>query len=168
MPILALENHFSESSFSSTDFHPFEWQVPRHFLSQATSEAIENGLLTKITICSRPDSRSLTSIRLTFHNGRKEITSPLFGSFDMYRTVEMGMAVHRLTACYYNDLTCFLMINRDPELTFGAQLMDVADLTEEVEYGLRETQVIIGVYGVKVRQENDIILRFSFILNNDF
>ena len=57
----------------------------------------------------------------------------------MYRTVEMGMAVHRLTACYYNDLTCFLMINRDPELTFGAQLMDVADLTEEVEYNLRET-----------------------------
>ena len=80
----------------------------------------------------------------------------------------MGMAVHRLTACYYNDLTCFLMINRDPELTFGAQIMDMADQTEEVEFALRDTQVIIGVYGVKIRHENDVILRFSFILNNDF
>ena len=60
------------------------------------------------------------------------------------------------------------MINRDPELTFGAQVMDMADQTEEIEFALRDTQVIIGVYGVKVRYENDIILRFSFILNNDF
>lgn len=127
LPMLAMERNFNDTSMSSTDFHLFEWQVPRHFLSQATGEAIDNGLVTKITIGSRADSRSLTSIRLTFFNGRKEITSPLFGSFDMYKTVEMGMAVHRLTACYYNDLTCFLMINRDPELTFGAQMMDMAD-----------------------------------------
>ena len=60
------------------------------------------------------------------------------------------------------------MINRDPELTFGAQIMDMADQTEEVEFALRDTQVIIGVYGVKIRHENDVILRFSFILNNDF
>ena len=60
------------------------------------------------------------------------------------------------------------MLNRDPELTFGAQIMDMADQTEEVEFALRDTQVIIGVYGVKIRHENDVILRFSFILNNDF
>ena len=46
--------------------------------------------------------------------------------------------------------------------------MDQADQAEEVEYALRDTQVIVGIYGVKVRHENDIILRFSFILNNDF
>ena len=139
LPMLALENSLNNTSFSSTDYHPFEWQVPRHFLSQATGEAIDNGLVTKITIGSRADSRSLTSIRLTFHNGRKEITSPLFGSFDMYKTVEMGMAIHRITACYFNDITCFMMINRDPELTFGAQLMDCADHTEEVEFAIRDT-----------------------------
>ena len=82
LPMLALEKSHNDTSMSSTDFHPFEWKVPRHFLSQATGEAIDNGLVTKITIGSRADSRSLTSIRLTFHNGRKEITSPLFGSFD--------------------------------------------------------------------------------------
>ena len=53
-------------------------------------------------------------------------------------------------------------------MVFGAQKTDVADHVEEVEYQIRDTQVIIGVYGVKVRQENDIMLRFSFILNNDF
>ena len=94
--------------------------VPRSFLSQATAEAIDNGLVTKIQIGSKAECSSLTSIRLTFHNGRKEISSPLFGTFDMYKTVEMGMAVHRITACYFNDITCFLMINRDPELVFGA------------------------------------------------
>ena len=120
LPMLALERSINDTSMSSTDFHPFEWQVPRHFLSQATGDAIENGLLTRITVGSRPDCRSLTSIRLTFNNGRKEISSPLFGSFDMYKTVDMGMAVHRVTACYLNDITCFLMLNRDPELTFGA------------------------------------------------
>jgi hypothetical protein len=29
--------------------------------------------------------------------------------------------------------------------------MDMADQAEEIEYGLRDTQVIIGVYGVKIR-----------------
>ena len=120
MPMLAMEKGFNDTSMSSTDYQPFEWTVPRHFLSQATGEAIENGLLTKITVGSRPDSRSLTSIRLVFNNGRKEVTTPLFGSFDQFKTVEMGMAVHRVTACYLGDMTCFLMINRDPELTFGA------------------------------------------------
>lgn len=120
MPMLAMEKGFDDTSFSSTNYQPFEWTVPRHFLSQATGDAIENGLLTKVTIGNRPDSRSLTSIRLTFHNGRKEVTTPLFGSFDQYKTIEMGMAVHRVTACYLGDMTCFLMLNRDPELTFGA------------------------------------------------
>ena len=31
------------------------------------------------------------------------------------------------------------MLNRDPELTFGAQIMDMADQTEEVEFALRDT-----------------------------
>jgi hypothetical protein len=82
MPILAIGKSLNDTSMTSTDYQPFEWTVPRHFLSQATGEAIENGLLTKITIGSRPDSRSLTSIRLTFNNGRKDVTTPLYGSFD--------------------------------------------------------------------------------------
>ena len=57
----------------------------------------------------------------------------------MYKTVEMGMAVHRITACYFNDITCFLMINRDPELVFGAQKTDIADQVEEVEHQIRDT-----------------------------
>ena len=168
LPLLCVERSLNNTSLSSTDFHPFEWKVPRHFLSQATGEAIENGLLTKITIGSRPDSRSLTAIRLTFYNGRSETSSPLFGSFDQYKEVSLGVAVHRVTACYLGDQTCFLMLNRDVELTFGAQLMDRADEAEEVEYSLRHTQCIIGVYGVKIRVDSDVILRFSFILNNDF
>ena len=120
LPLLSADRSLNNTSMSSTDLHAFEWKVPKHFLSQATGEAIENGLLTKITVGSRPDSRSLTSLRLTFYNGRSETSSPLFGSYDQYKTVEMGMAVHRITACYLGDLTCFLMLNRDVELTFGA------------------------------------------------
>ena len=101
LPMLAQENAVNDTSYYSTSTQEFEWMIPKHFLSQATGEAIDNGLLTKITVGSRADSRSLTSIRLGFHNGRKEINSPNFGSFDQYKTVEMGVAVHRLTACYY-------------------------------------------------------------------
>ena len=99
--MLAQEQAGNDTSYYSTSTQEFEWMIPKHFLSQATGEAIDNGLLTKITVGSRADSRSLTSIRLGFHNGRKEINSPNFGSFDQYKTVEMGVAVHRLTACYY-------------------------------------------------------------------
>ena len=46
--------------------------------------------------------------------------------------------------------------------------MDRADEAEEVEYSLRNNQVIIGIYGFKARVDSDVILRFGFILNNDF
>ena len=48
LPMMASLTDFNNTSFSSTDFHQFEWTVPRSFLSQATGEAIDNGLLTKI------------------------------------------------------------------------------------------------------------------------
>ena len=50
LPLFAapLDQFNNTSIASTTDFHPFEWTVPRSFLSQATAEAIENGLVTKI------------------------------------------------------------------------------------------------------------------------
>ena len=33
MPLLCAEHSLNDTSMSSTDFHAFEWIVPRHFLS---------------------------------------------------------------------------------------------------------------------------------------
>ena len=54
------------------EYERFRWILPKEALYQATDEAIENGLLSSIEIGTKKNIRSLTSIRLTFNNGRRE------------------------------------------------------------------------------------------------
>ena len=54
------------------EYERFYWVLPKEALFQATDEAIENGILSKIEIGTKKNIRSLTSIRCTFNNGRKE------------------------------------------------------------------------------------------------
>ena len=56
--------------------------IPAEALTLATEEALERGLLTKIQIGTKQNIRSLTSIKLTFNNGRRDYISPLFGVND--------------------------------------------------------------------------------------
>jgi len=39
---------------------------------------------------------------------------------------------------------------------------------KELSFPLKETQQIVGFYGYKMKNDMDIVWRFSFILNNDF
>ena len=69
------------------DVHPenydeFTWIIPREALFNATDEAIARGLLTEIAVGNKANIRSLTSIKLTFNNGRKDYISPTFGRHD--------------------------------------------------------------------------------------
>lgn len=65
LEMLADDEHVEE-------YEKFTWVLPKEALFQATDDAIENGLLSKIEIGTKKNIRSLTSIRLTFNNGRRE------------------------------------------------------------------------------------------------
>ena len=65
LEMLADDEHIEE-------YEKFRWVLPKEALFQATDDAIENGLLAKIEIGTKKNIRSLTSIRLTFNNGRRE------------------------------------------------------------------------------------------------
>ena len=55
-------------------------------------------------------------------------------------------------------------------MAFGAQRTDqiLMHQVKQVEYKVRPGQQVVGVYGYLVKQELEIMWRFSFILNNDF
>ena len=64
------------------NFDEFFWAIPREALYNATDEALGRGLLTSITVGVKSQIRSLTSLKLTFNNGRKDYISPTFGRHD--------------------------------------------------------------------------------------
>ena len=75
LPLLADDIH-------PENFDEFYWIIPREALFNATDEAIARGLLTEIAVGSKANIRSLTSLKLTFNNGRKDYISPTFGKHD--------------------------------------------------------------------------------------
>ena len=96
LPMLADDDHREE-------YDTFRWVIPKEALFQATDDAIESGLLSKIEIGTKKNIRSLTSVRLTFNNGRKEFVSPRFGVNDESKLVNCDNIVHKLTACHLRD-----------------------------------------------------------------
>ena len=96
--------------------------------------------LSKIEIGTKKNIRSLTSVRLTFNNGRKEFQSPRFGVNDEAKVVNCETVIHKLTACHLRDQTCFLMLNNDSRMAFGAQRTDALQAVSQKEFTLRETQ----------------------------
>ena len=63
-------------------YRAFEWILPREALEQATDPALERGLITAIEIGTKPNIRSLTSIKLTFDNGQDQFVTPTFGAHE--------------------------------------------------------------------------------------
>ena len=82
----------------------------------------------------------MTSLKVTFNNGRKDYISPCFGKHDSVKDVQLGSKVKQITACHFQDCTCFLMINEDAEKSFGAARMDIARQAVESQFALKETQ----------------------------
>ncbi len=93
------------------NFDEFSWVLPREALFNATDEAISRGLLTMISVGTKANIRSLTSLKLTFNNGRKDYISPTFGKHDKVKSEELGGPVKKITACHFKDATTFLMFN---------------------------------------------------------
>ena len=71
--------------------------------------------------------RSLTSLKLTFNNGRKDYISPTFGRHDRTKTCELQSLVKQITACHYKDTTNFLQFNDEARTSFGAARDDVME-----------------------------------------
>ena len=98
--------------------------------------------------------------------------SPRFGvGVGEYKSKTINSKIERVTACHFGDSTSFLMLNAvEDELAFGAQRTDqiLMHQVKQVEYKVRPGQQVVGVYGYLVKQELEIMWRFSFILNNDF
>ena len=107
------------------NFDEFSWVLPREALYNATDEAIERGLLTQLAIGTKANIRSLTSVKLTFNNGRKDYISPTFGRHDRVKTDDVDGPIKKITACHFKDATTFLMLNDEGRLTWGAQQTDV-------------------------------------------
>ena len=80
----------------------------------------------------------------------------------------MTTPVRQITACHHRDSTNFLQFNDDTRVHFGAQRADMMKQAKQIECILKETQQIVGLYGYKMKNDLDIVWRFSFILNNDF
>lgn len=136
-------------------YRAFEWTLPREALEQATDTALERGLVTAIEIGTKPNIRSLTSIKLTFDNGHEQYTTPTFGAHDRVRSVPVTKKIEKITACHFGDSTSFVMLN-DPEdnLAFGAQRTDTMHQVKQVERRVKHMQTIVGVYGYKVKNDS--------------
>ena len=93
------------------NFDEFFWAIPREALYNATDEALARGLLTNITVGVKQQIRSLTSLKLTFNNGRKDYISPTFGRHDKCDSVEFTKPVRKITACHFRDATSFIQFN---------------------------------------------------------
>lgn len=78
MPMLADDDDGSTLRY-------FKWTIPREALEQATDEALERGLVTSIEIGTMPNIRSLTSIKMTLHNGIEKFESPRFGDGSAFK-----------------------------------------------------------------------------------
>ena len=129
------------------NYRYFKWIIPRQALVEATDEALERGLVTAIEIGTKANIRSLTSIKLTLHNGVEEFVSPTFGVGDKKKKVPLKSKIEKVTACHFGDSTSFVMINDDPDLAFGAQRTDTMHQVKQVERIVRHTQQVVGVYG---------------------
>ena len=105
----------------------FRYVIPREALTLATEEALERGLLTKIQIGTKQNIRSLTSIKLTFNNGRRDYISPLFGVNDEEKSMVFHEPVKHILGCHFRDHTCFVCFNEDLELSHGASRNDVSN-----------------------------------------
>ena len=100
--------------------------LPQEALTLATEEALERGLLTRIQIGTKENIRSLTSIKLTFHNGRRDYTSPMFGANDSEKVLNFNEPVKHILGCHFRDHTCFICFNEDITLSHGASRNDVS------------------------------------------
>lgn len=118
MPILA-------EKLNPAGFEEFIYTIPKEALTLATEEALERGLLTRIQIGTKQNIRSLTSIKLTFNNGRRDYISPTFGVNDEEKTLNFKEPVRHITGCHFRDHTCFICFNGDYEYSHGAARNDV-------------------------------------------
>ena len=103
-----------------SEYDTFKWILPREAMFQATDKALFDGLLSQIEIGTMRNIRSLTSIRLTFNNGRKEYVSPRFGVNDQSKKADTPIVIKKIMAYYLDDCTCFLRLNGQDALSFGA------------------------------------------------
>ena len=94
MPMLA-ENR------NPANYNEFYYAIPKEALYSATDEAIERGLLTEITIGTKKNIRCLTSIKVSFNNGRKDYFSPTFGRHDSVKVCKLDEKVTHITACHF-------------------------------------------------------------------
>lgn len=69
--------------------------------------------------------RSLTSIKLTFNNGRRDYISPLFGVNDDEKEILFHEPVRLIVACHFRDCTCFVKFNEDDKLSHYASRNDI-------------------------------------------
>ena len=79
--------------------------------------------------------------------------------------------MRHILGCHFRDTTCFVCFNEDIALSHGASRNDVSAQVAQLQYHLKETQQIVGVYGWKLKDApdgQDIVWQFSFILNNDY
>ena len=104
----------------------FKYMLPQEALTNATEDALERGLLTKIQIGTKENIRSLTSIKLTFHNGRRDYISPMFGVNDDEKVLHFEEPVRHILGCHFRDHTCFVCFNEDIKLSHGAARNDVS------------------------------------------
>ena len=110
---------------SGQGYAQFKYMLPEEALTLATESALERGLLTKIEIGTRQNIRSLTSIKMTFNNGRRDYVSPRFGVNDEAKVLEFHEPVRHILGCHFRDHTCFVCFNGDLQLSHGAQRNDV-------------------------------------------
>ena len=85
--------HMLADDIHPENFDSFSWVIPREALFNATDEAITRGLLTSISVGTKANIRTLTSLKLTFNNGRKDYISPTFGRHDKVKVEQMQKPV---------------------------------------------------------------------------
>ena len=119
----------------------FTYTIPKEALFQATDEAIENGLLSEIEIGTTKNIRSLTSIRLTFNNGRKDFQSPRFGcNDDGGKVIQIPEKVTKVTAIGLRDCTCVLILNNDDSIAWGGSKSDAVRAGNQIDLTVEENQ----------------------------
>jgi len=104
----------------------FKYLLPQEALTNATEDALERGLLTKIQIGTKENIRSLTSLKLTFNNGHRDYISPIFGVNDDEKILNFSEPVRHILGCHFRDCTCFVCFNEDIKLSHGASRNDVS------------------------------------------
>lgn len=67
---------------------------------------------------------------MTFNNGIRDYTSPMFGVNDEEKTMEFNKPVKHILGCHFRDHTCFVCFNEDTTLSQGASRNDVSEYVE--------------------------------------